>query len=94
MDQERESLEPPATALSLGKQLCEALGLQDRSVVALELRLASGGAATVTVTEVVTQRQGLAVVDLLKQRFRLEQVGDFERIPLKPDDSGPGSCCP
>ena len=76
-----------ATAMSIGKQLCEALGLDNQRVVGLHLIAHAGQPVQVIVTRYITEAQGLAVVQLLTQRFELVEMCDPAIELVKPADA-------
>lgn len=83
----------PATAVSIGEEVCRALGIDPKRTVSVELKLASGCMAEVCVTSFVTNTQGLAVCELLKQRFDLVER-DHSRVQVKADGSAPEPSLP
>jgi hypothetical protein len=86
-----------ATAVSIGKQLCEALGLEAQRVRAITLHVESGNVVSVTVERFITNTQGLAVAEILRQKFKLAECVETEVLPLapvKPEDSEPGPAHP
>lgn len=76
-----------ASSFTLGPQLVEALGLEGRKVLSIRLDVASREVPTVTVTELLTERQGLEVANLLKRRFKLVDAEFADLVPVKLDDS-------
>lgn len=81
----------PATARSLGKQLCAALGIDPGNVTAIRLDLSAGEVAQVAVTRLFTQQQGLAVCELLTERFDLVPRDEVEREAVRPAGRPSGS---
>lgn len=78
-----------ASAMNIGRELCQALGLDNQRVVGLQLTVNAGQPVELTLTRYITQTQGLAVVELLTQRFTLVESALPAVEPIKPADSGP-----
>lgn len=78
-----------ATAMNVGRELCQALGLDSQRVVGLQLTVNAGQPAQVVVTRYITEAQGLAMVELLTQRFTLVETASPTVEPIKPADSEP-----
>jgi hypothetical protein len=61
-----------ATAITLGKALIEALGLDPKARIArIQIDLQACEVARVVVTHLMTQHQGLAVCEVLQQGYAL-----------------------
>lgn len=91
---QRDSEGGVATAMNVGRQLCEALGLDDKRIVGLQLSVQAGQPVELVVTRYVTEGQGLAVVQLLTQRFKLVESAVPVVEPIKPAGSGPDALRP
>lgn len=75
-----------ATAMNIGRELCQALGLDSQRVVGLQLTLNAGQPVQVVVTRYISETQGLAIVELLTQRFTLVESALPTVEPIKPAD--------
>lgn len=83
----------PATAISIGGALCAALGVDPTRTTRMVLTVEAGGLVQLDITQFVAQTQGLALAELLTQRFDLVQR-EYWRSDVKPADSEPGSTLP
>ncbi len=79
--------EPSATALSIGSQLCRALGLDPSRVVRLELVVESANVAQLVVTRHFSHTQGLAVCELLTERYDLVERASTSKEIVRPANS-------
>lgn len=76
-----------ATAMSIGKQLCDALGVDSHNATRLDLIIDAGQPVKLVTTRIITQTQGLAVVQLLRQQFELVPRGAATVSDVSLDDS-------
>lgn len=85
-----------ASGRTIGAQLCEALGLDPKRVTRLELAVEGPELLKVTVTRAVTSTQGLAVVQLLSQRYELVPIAGDACVQrtVRAGDSAPDACHP
>lgn len=86
---ERDELDGPVTGFTFGEQFLDALGLgsQANRITRVQLTVEAGEVVTLTMTQCLTARQGLAVCRLLTGRFDLVQRGTWSEQPIKPDGS-------
>lgn len=70
-EQSAPAREPIATAMNIGRQLLDALGVEPSGVTGLQLIVNAGHPVKLVVTRLITESQGLAVAKLLTDRFDL-----------------------
>ena len=81
-----------ASAITLGKALIEALGLQDRkNITRIQIDAQAMQPVRVVVTQLMQQDQGLAACALMKTSWVLQPSGEPPTLEtVRPDDSAAG----
>lgn len=79
-----------ASPSDIAKEMVDALGLQGRKVLSIDLKLRAQALPELTIREAVTNGQGQALGGMLRSRFTLLPIGAPESMALgSTDDAAP-----